>query len=357
MENCEKHCLPITNLCCQENCQNSTLCDICINIHNKEHKYIISYESIKNNSFEKIIERNYTRSKITVQNIIDKSKYYIDKIEYDFYLFSEMILNVLNKTKANLIEKIENLKELELEEVNIWKKLKFDYGKSYLEYLQKDNNFEILNRSNFSLNLSYESIDNEIDTSRRNTEIVKEDQFLHNQFAFSEKKTPKGKKNPMKKIMRIIHKVIEKHMYLNNESKEGVINDEEDGVYERDFNSKIKDSLNDELNHLKADVKLLLEDKINNIIFNKDNENLITPNMSNRNKDSNSPRNNKLMSNTVNMIVLNNKANLVKRSPIATTLKETRTPNNLRLDTTSCSPGFLKLASKTGLQFNPESFS
>jgi len=54
-----------------------------MNLHNKEHKYIVSVNSIKNNVFENIIEKNEEKSKKNEENINNIYDEFQNKIESD----------------------------------------------------------------------------------------------------------------------------------------------------------------------------------------------------------------------------------------------------------------------------------
>ena len=128
---------------------------MCVNTHNRDHKYIISIESLRNNYFETIIEKNIEKSKFTIKEINDITDVYLNKIDSNYEKYTNNIIAILDKQKKLIIDKIENIRKMYIDDVNSWNGLKFDYEKSYLEYINQDitnsNVYNIANEPNDTL--------------------------------------------------------------------------------------------------------------------------------------------------------------------------------------------------------------
>jgi len=236
---CSHHSLPINNICTYDGCENNYLCDYCLNIHEKDHKYIISVSSLSNNIYEKIIEKNQENSKTTELTINDITNEYIHKIEFDFQTFSEFLLNILQKSKNELIEKINNYRDNCLDECKIWRKLKFEYNKNFLECINKNN-------------LSLSRIDSEPDSEICN---------LEDDELFGKKNSNSNKKNKSNdsfiNLIKTINTVLEREITAKNKNEK-----EFSSLLIKDFISTIKNEINEDFSILKKNLIKISEEKI-----------------------------------------------------------------------------------------------
>jgi WD40 repeat protein len=138
LKHCYFHNLPITSICTYNLCDCLFLCDICLNDHDREHNYIITLDSIKKNIFENLITRNTDEAKRLKHIIRDSAKDYITKIEYNFEVYVTNFMDVIEKCKKALIDKVEVYKKSKLEELDLWEGIKPQYQKAYKEFIHHD---------------------------------------------------------------------------------------------------------------------------------------------------------------------------------------------------------------------------
>jgi hypothetical protein len=166
---CNSHNLPITTICTCEECDSIFLCDFCLNSHEKSHKYLITINSLKSNLYDKIIQANEVSTKNSEKILISKTNEFINKIEFDFFNIRETFLKFLTRSKNNLIEKIENVKENYIEESKIWTKLKFEYGRNYMAYINNLNKSILKIDEKSELNIGGNFIENIDNTQFENS--------------------------------------------------------------------------------------------------------------------------------------------------------------------------------------------
>jgi hypothetical protein len=144
--------LPIQFICSDKKCKQSNnliekkqkgLCEICLNLHNKQHKYIISINSFTDESYEKLVIRNYNKS-ISIKSKLDKlHKDYSDKLKHDFMNLTNKIILQIENSQEELLNKIESQKLKLFEELEIWKEYKLLFERD-----NKDNTFNTDNKEN-----------------------------------------------------------------------------------------------------------------------------------------------------------------------------------------------------------------
>jgi hypothetical protein len=261
---CEHHFLPINSICTEYECESNQLCDICLNSHSKEHKYLISISSINNNTFEKIIEKNEEIFKNNEKLIIEHNKVYIEKVESDFKALYEILVSTLERNKKSLLKKLQNINDNFLEQARIWNNLKIEYSKHFLQCLDEDTktlktskNFSFLNdeiekdflkmddKKDLSI-ISSCSKDNSPDkVTFRHTSMNKEDNFNN------------GYTDSFQVLLSTINTVIERQIYFHKKNKENGTN-----VFIEDFHKNVKESIHDDFEELKREFLKISEEKI-----------------------------------------------------------------------------------------------
>ena len=241
---CKLHSMPIHSICSYESCEEKHLCDICVNVHNKDHKFLISINSIKNNIFESLIEKNEEKSKKNEEFINITFEEYQKKIESDINIFKEYVFNRIEESKNSLFEWLENHRKSQLEESNIWTKIKFEYGKSYMDYISKDHYSEIsgdsrpLNQNLFlNLNDNFSSM-------------------LDNSFKEEDN-------SALKQLLNVINKIVEKqvHHFNYNSNVNNLMNINAQNNLIGDLNLKILDQINHTMCDLRTELKKTIDDK------------------------------------------------------------------------------------------------
>jgi WD40 repeat protein len=225
---CYHHNLPITSLCTYSLCDCLFLCDICLNDHNKTHKYTITVDLLKSNFLEKTIIKNSQECKKLRQDINDAAEDYISKIEYNFEVYVTNFMDVIEKCKQNLIEKVETLKNTKLEELEIWGGLLNQYQKAYREFIHND-----------VFNITFEDdsklIKQNLFDSRVEENMLEQSLFDRNVY--------------MNNMLNVINTLMENHLYHFNTDKSLL----------DDYNSSVKQFVNDGLADIKKDFKDMLE--------------------------------------------------------------------------------------------------
>ena len=243
---CRIHNMPVHTICTYENCEEKHLCDICVNMHNKEHKYLICVNSIKSNVFENLIEKNEERSKKNEDHMNNTFEEFQKKIESDIILCKEMVLSLIDDHKSTLFEWLANFRKSQIEEVNLWTKLKFEYGKSYMDYINCDQSSEISlenkpHNQNLFMNLN------------------------HNCSSFLENSFKEENNNSLKQLLAVINKIIQKQVYHfnlnNNSNSNNMININSTTNLISDLNTQIVDTINQKMTQMRLDIKKLVDEK------------------------------------------------------------------------------------------------
>jgi hypothetical protein len=260
---CEHHYLPINNICTEFGCENNQLCDICLNSHPKDHKYLISISAINNNTFEKIIEKNEENFKNLEFTFNDYYKEYIQKINLDFMNIQESIINCLEISKKKLIEKLENLNEIFSEQTSVWTKLKIEYSKFYLQCLDEDTKTIKSNKSSTCYFNDHLEKDNLTIDSLKELKLNNNDSNFGNSLErvtfrpglYKKKEKSKRKyTDSFSLLLSTINSVVEKQIYYKNENGANVIL--------QDFHKNLKDSIIEDFDSFKKDLLNLVEEKI-----------------------------------------------------------------------------------------------
>ncbi len=105
------------------------LCEICLNLHDKSHKYIVSSNSIFDETYEKMVYSNIEKANQIKSNIEKLNKVFTEQINKEFKNFSEQFYILMEKSKADLINTIELQKNKSIEEIEIWKEIKIKLDK------------------------------------------------------------------------------------------------------------------------------------------------------------------------------------------------------------------------------------
>ena len=237
---CKIHSMNIHSICTYENCEDMYLCDICMNLHNKEHKYIVSVNSIKNNVFENIIEKNEEKSKKNEENINNIYDEFQNKIESDIRIFKENVLSMIDKFKLSLLEWLENHKQTQLEEINIWTKMKFEYCKSYMEYL----NSEQISEGSLEHRNSNQNIFMNLN---------------HNYSSFLDNSIRDESISNFKNFLNVINKIIHKQIYHFNTNS--IFNSNCPNSLIGDLNNQILENIKSKMSQFRIDVKKLIDEK------------------------------------------------------------------------------------------------
>lgn len=260
---CLIHKIQINTICTSESCENKLLCDICLNTHDKGHQFLISTSSLNNSVYENIIKKNEENSKTAEIEINQIISDYNNKIEYDFYLFTEHLLGQLAKSKASLIERVNNLKDTCLEELKVWTQLKFDYSKHFLDCINK-NNISISNiesEANEEVEEKFGMSKGRIG-SKESYSIEENDHYLEIQRENEEEKAKKEMSKLEKKksienpafnsLMNTISTVMQKHLNFTN-----------NGSPVSNLNKFIREGIDEEYAEMKRDISKICEEKIN----------------------------------------------------------------------------------------------
>jgi hypothetical protein len=231
---CKEHSLQVTNICTDEACDDirKFLCDLCSNSSHKGHNYIISIKSLKNNFYEKIIEKHEEINKNHEHHINEIANNIGLAMENQLLLLSEYITNFLKSAKNELYDKIENIKESYIEETSIWTKMKVQYEKCYIKsLLSNGENNEI----------PYET---EADKSKN---IKEKDEPSDNNFSQHNQINEN-----LKSLLGVINYTIEKQIHYSDPKNDLVA----------EFSSKLKDNINEEIKYIQKDLVKSIEEKL-----------------------------------------------------------------------------------------------
>jgi len=98
-------------------------------LHEKSHKFIISSNSIFDETYVKIINSNTEKASKIKTNIEKLSKIFTEQINKEFKNFAEKFNILIEKSKADKINCLESQKNKVFEELEIWKDLKIKLEK------------------------------------------------------------------------------------------------------------------------------------------------------------------------------------------------------------------------------------
>lgn len=236
--------LPIIFICTDKKCTQSHnlienefkgLCEICLNLHDKQHKFIISISSLLNKTYEKLVAKNLKKSikiKSDLENIHTNLK---DKLKKDFINFSDKIILLLENSQEDLLNKIESQKLKLIKELEIWKEYKLIFNKISGNSEIKNEEKEEFNTINKFDKLNYNSLEeeSEIDfTDLSNLEKKYSTNIneinKNNNINIPILKILDKDKNPEKNFndnkIKIINEIIEKHMeqFVSNFTNENI---------------------------------------------------------------------------------------------------------------------------------------
>jgi len=162
--------LPILFYCTDENCyKNSScndfnpnihnvqkLCEICLNLHDKSHKFIISSNSLLDETYEKIVNNNIEKATKIKENIEKLNRIFTEQINKEFKSFTDKFMLLIEKSKADIINKIELQKTKSFEEIEIWKELKIKLEKTSIHAFKQQKSSNLNLHTNNELNNSIE---------------------------------------------------------------------------------------------------------------------------------------------------------------------------------------------------------
>lgn len=163
--NCKTHDdLPILFICTDGKCNNNILnsnkhlCELCLNLHDKSHKFIISTSSIFDETYDKMLNSNIEKGLKIKENIEKLQKIFQEQIHKEFKTFTDKLLILVEKSKADLLNQIEAQKNKAFEEIEIWKDLKIKLDKISTQNMKTF-------RSELNLNIVHSNMNNNFDTS------------------------------------------------------------------------------------------------------------------------------------------------------------------------------------------------